>query len=185
MAIVISPRPAALLLALLLASCSLMQRPSFQAGHEPHALVAAQQQWHLSLGGENYHLQALLELDDSGLRAVVMDSLGRRLVTLNQQQGVVHQKVHQRHPAKAFWPRLMESLQFIFWPLADLQNAQSTSWRFHETAQGHRQISFDNKVIGSIEYRSPDPWQGESYYLNEDEDFALLIESRKLREAPL
>lgn len=170
---------------LLLGGCAL-----FGGGHFPlatsnseYSLLVAQQQWRVHRDGKDYRLQTVVQINERRWTLVFMDSLGRRLATLVQDQGELALDIHKSHPLDRRWTELAQSLQFIYWPLPDLRRQAGEGWTF-SAASGVRQVYFSGILAGQVDYLDDNPWQGTARYANNKSDLHLVIESRQLRSYP-
>lgn len=180
----LSCRLALTLTLLLLGACSLLG----QSGREFALLTThsspqpriAQQQWQLQQGDSRYALEVVAELYPDRWQLILLNNLGQRLATVTAEAGVVHTRRDQSHPAMALLPALVQAWQFSYWPLTDLQAADSR-WLFSE-AGGHREVRFSGILRAAIAYQSTssgaNPWQGSLRY--ETREFHLHIHSQLL-----
>lgn len=167
---------------LLLSSCALFapQRFPLLLTNSDYSRVVAQQQWLLDYRGQTQRLQAMVELTETQLTLVLLDSFGQRIATLRQDaQGLDIQRL-KSHLIDPLLPQLHQVLQFTYWPLADLQQRGEPHWAFSE-AEGVRQVSFSGILADQIHYQDDRSWQGIARYTNNKSDFQLVIESSQLQ----
>lgn len=165
----------------LLSGCALLQPPpiSLLNTNSEYSLLVVQQQWQVSRAGEDYRLQAMLQLEERRWTLVIMDSLGQRLATLVHEQALAVQ-IHKSHPLQRHWVELAQKLQFIYWPLADLQQLGVEGWIFSDREKV-REVLFSGILAGHVVYSDDTPWQGITRYTHNKSGLQLVIESRPLR----
>lgn len=154
-------------------------RVSLVSVNSEYLLLAAQQQWQVHHEESDYRLQAVVQIEDARWTLVFMDSLGQRLATLVQDQEGLDIQSHKSHPLDKDSGELAQSLQFIYWPLADLQQQPVEGWSFNPVESG-RQVFFSGILAAQIDYLDANPWQGSARYANNKSEFRLVIESRQL-----
>lgn len=173
-----------LLVLLLVASGCATHNIQRATSNSAYSALIAQQLWHLQYEGRHYRLPAMLSLDDAGVRLVLMNEFGQRLVTVEDAPGSLKIDSHQSHPVDPLWPRLVEAMYRIYWPWGDLQNSAANDWQCVE-ADGFRQITAKGKQVATIDLRAGDPWQTSAGYTRADDLFSLRIESRLLESRPV
>lgn len=163
-----------------LSGCALFSPVPLQAPLPAIETVVAQQQWRLQKNEHGYRLQTLVQVQPDSVKLVVMNTLGQRLLTLQQQRGekpVVSKE--QSHPAIADWQHLWESWLLVYWP-AEAFNQMPGNWRAVSSDQ-RRQWFRDEQRVGEVRYLSATPWQGQSEYRSHNGRWRLHIESRQLQ----
>lgn len=167
----------------LLSSCSTF----FSAKHYPLltnnssiASWATQQQWMVARDKQTYRLQAVMEVESTSWKLVVLDSLGQRLFTATSQNNLVSIDREQSHPLDDLIHELVEAAQWSYWPLTDLQKQTAPEWQFKQD-QHIREIYFSGILRASINYHSDLPLNGSLRYDNYNKKFALTIESQQLK----
>ena len=171
-----------MLLLLTVTGCALWGTPRFPllGMNSDYARLVAQQQWLVNQHDRDYRLQAVIQIGDARWTLIFMDSLGQRLATLVRDQAGLDVQVHESHALNGHWTTLAQSLQFIYWPLADLQQQGAEGWNF-ATGEGVRQVYFSGILAGHVDYLDANPWQGTVRYTNNKSDLRLVIESRQLQ----
>ncbi len=179
-----TPIASAFLLMVLLAlgACSTMSRSDFSllATSSDAQLRIAQQQWQITRGTDSYAVEVIVERSATQWRWIMLNQLGQRLATVASDGGEISIERHTSHPANRLLLQLLDAWQFSYWPLADLQAANSR-WVFVEQG-GRREVSFSGILRATIEYpQITDPvnlWQGSLSY--NAREFRLLIHSQPL-----
>ncbi len=159
---------------------SKVQRAAINSDYD---VVVAQQLWHLQYQGKNYRLPAMLSLNAEALQVVVMNDFGQRLVTIEDSKGTLKIDAHQSHPVRSLWPRLIEAVYWVYWPVEDLQDVAPVGWKFMDLDEG-RQVRSSGKQVASIHYNDVDPWQSVTEYRRADGSFSLRVESKLLEADP-
>lgn len=135
-----------LALVLLLAACvagvprARIQLPTLQLA--PAALgrtLALQQRLEFSFGAERRELDALLEVDAQQVQLAVQ-ALGRSGVTLVWDGVTLQQKRADWLPAAVRGERVLDDLQFVYWPAAAIRAALPGGWRLDEGEGGARRL---------------------------------------------
>jgi hypothetical protein len=166
----------------MLGACALFggQRFPVLVANSEYSRVVAQQQWHLVMDEQSHRLQAMIETGEAQLTLVLLDTLGQRIATLKQDERGLDIERHISHPIDPLLPHVWQTLQFIYWPLADLQQHGAPQWTFTEAA-GVRQVYFSGILAGQIHYQNYSPWQGTARYANNKNGFQWVIESSQLQ----
>lgn len=145
-------RLAAVALLLLVAACA-SQLPRARVALPllhlaPAALerpLALQQRLEFVFGQQRRELDALLEADAREVRLAVQ-ALGRSGVTLVWDGKTLQQTRADWLPAAVRGERVLDDLQFVFWPLAAIRAALPAGWSVEETAQGVRELRRGDEV---------------------------------------
>jgi hypothetical protein len=148
--------------------------------HNTTAPWAAQQQWMITRDTQTYRLQAVIEVELTSWKLVVLDSLGQRLFTAASQNNTVLIERQKSHPLDYLITELVEAAQWSYWPLDDLQKQTAPQWQFKQD-QHIREIYFSGILRASINYQSISPLESILRYDNYAKKFGLTIESQLLK----
>ena len=167
---------------ILLPACSWLSPPRFPllTANSEYRQLLAQQQWQIHFGDQDYHVSAVLQINDDATTLIFMDSLGQRMMTLTHTAAGLNIQKQRAHPISPLLPQLMEAVQFIYWPMADLYTHQQPDWTF-EAEQGLRRVYFSGILAALVEYQTDNPLQGTVHYDNKKSDFHLIIKSSPLQ----
>jgi hypothetical protein len=140
------------------------------------AELSAYQQLRWTRAGERQQLDIALDIRSNSLQMVVLSPHGRRLATLGYQQGSYRLQREAGAPANIPYRQLLVYLQWIFWPLEALNNANINSgWHFQQRQQ--RCAWYDGELIACIDAQSTSPWSGRFHYRNNTGDIELSLQS--------
>jgi hypothetical protein len=167
---------------LLLASCaSAPQRNSVAAPAlqlPPAALgreISLQQRLTVTHAGRQQQADALLEVDASSLRLVMLVG-PRRLLTLSWDGSQLQQQRDPALPEALEGEHFVNDIQLAYWPAAAIRQRLTAPWTLQEQT-GSRALLHNGSVIVSIRYSSAIPWLGHIEIDRPAQDYRLSIDS--------
>ncbi len=101
-------------------------------------------------------LLCVLELDKGRIALAGMSAEGVSLFNLNYDGKKLVLDKSPLMPS-GFSPEfIINDLQLVYWPLAEMQKTLPRSWRL-ETGNNYRRLFFNNEKLVDIDYLEPDP----------------------------
>jgi len=147
------------LLLFVLMSCANIQRgqlsdlplPSQSAGH---CCWQALQQLNIVRDGNTLSLQGVIAVTEKGLTLVLLDPLGRKLLSVKHQPPQ-RPEVYQSPELTQTLPSdfLLKSVYFSWWPSVDWPELEDSGWRLSQESTTRR-LYYGNTEILSAEYFS-------------------------------
>lgn len=140
--------------------------------------LALQQRLEFAFGPERRELDALLEVDAQRVQLAVQ-ALGRSGVTLTWDGSTLRQKRADWLPAAVRGERVLDDLQFVYWPVAAIRAALPVGWRVEEGEGGARRLLHGDTVWLEVMYGA----DGVVELENRAEGYRLVVRSVPLQSA--
>lgn len=175
------------LAALLLSSCAAQRSPPLAASGAdelppiasdlPPLPAQAMQTLHAAFAEREESLQCGIGTANGGWRAVCVNPLGMRLLSLGvAADGQVTAERGLGVPEQLDPRRILADVQLAYWPLASLSAAYAGSpWRVSEPLSGTRRLWRDGRLAAEIHYADKDPWNGRLWLVNLRYGYTLAI----------
>lgn len=140
-------------------------------GHE----ISLQQRLTVTHAGRQQQADALLEVDASNLRLVMLVG-PKRLLTLSWDGSELRQQRDPALPEALEGEHFVNDIQLAYWPAATIRQRLTAPWTLQEQA-GSRELLHNGKLIVSIRYSSATPWLGRIEIDRPAQDYRLSIDS--------
>ncbi len=111
---------------------------------------AAQQQLQFDAGGRQQSLDALLEVDAAQVRLALL-AAGQPALRLQWDGQHIHETRADWLPPALSSARVLNDLQLVYWPAAEIRRVLPDGWYLQETA-ATRQLQFAGEVVVDIRF---------------------------------
>lgn len=185
------------LFAMLLGACQGMHGPaSHRTGSQTHdtswpllapaslgRTVSVTQTLQGERDGQRFNLQCAVTVNGASINAIGVTALGLRAFTLQYDGVQLNETRAPQVPQLLEGRRLLNDLQFVFWPLAAVQEAwQKVGGEVSEPVPGTRRLQRDGTVLAEA-YYAGEPWSGRVWLRHFDYDYVLVVDSTPMEES--
>lgn len=161
------------------------------------ATITSNQVLRVAFGEREATLNCLVAVTPEKITIVGTTALGMRAFTVKYDGTQVSAEAQAAVPQAIPSNRLVNDLQFVYWPLATLQRAFANSeWQITEPAPNTRRLRRGDRLIAEAHYAQPhvaseqsanrfvDQWNGRVWLVNFEHGYSLGIESQRLEVGP-
>jgi hypothetical protein len=145
----------------------------------PATLGAAEQVKQLlrvAVGDKAFNVQCVVTVRGGRISIIGVTPLGLRAFSVDYDGSTVNETRAPQMPEFITGARLLNDIQFAFWPLAELTGAlQGTGWTVGEPFPGTRRLLRDGRLYAEVHYADTQPWSGRIWLSNFQDRYSLSI----------
>jgi hypothetical protein len=139
----------------------------------------------VAFGERESTLNCVVAVDAKQLTIVGTTALGMRVFTVKHDGAKIEASVQPGAPATLPPERLLNDVQFVYWPLSALQSAmRATEWQVSEPVSGTRRLRRGDKIVAEAHFANEagasEAWNGRAWLVNLEFGYTLQIDSRPL-----
>jgi Protein of unknown function (DUF3261) len=159
--------------------------------------ITSNQVLRVAFGERDATLNCVVAVTPEKITIIGMTALGLRAFTVKYDGKQVSAEAQAAVPQAIPPNRLVNDLQFVYWPLATLQQAFANSeWQVTEPAPNTRRLRRGERLVAEVHYaqtkvaneqganRFVDQWNGRAWLVNFEHGYSLNIESQRLEVGP-
>lgn len=139
--------------------------------------ASASQTLYAAFGDREAALSCGLKSVDGGWRAVCVNALGLRVLTLGVDAAGQLTAERGKGVPEALDPRrVLADVQLCLWPLASLQQGYGDSgWTVDEPIAGTRRQRYAGRLVAEVHYAPGAPWSGQLWLANLAKGYTLSL----------